>query len=141
MAGLDDHENRDEQEDTFKDMVEAEEVFRAGVHDGADPFEQQPGGEKIEALEGVKTGGLIAFELAGGEDDDGCNPADRGDVAEDSGCAGRHASQGVRRRSWGEGTGGRASCGGRLARAAVAAKRSGTGDFTTALCAKGHGFM
>src|SRR5579863_4514101 len=90
----------------------------------------------------MKTDVLIALEFAGGEDNDGGNAAEWiRDIAKDGGGAGRHAGEGVGCRSGRDGASGGSSRSGRLARTAVSAKSGGSGDFTTALCAKRHGFQ
>jgi hypothetical protein len=142
MAGLDHHEHGNKQKNAFEEVVPAKETARTGIHDRTCPHQQQPDGEQIEALERVKTDVVIAFKFAGSEDNDGGNPAERiRDIAEDGGGAGRHAGEGVGRRSGWDGTRGGTARGGCLARTAVSAKSGGSGDFTTALCAKWHGFQ
>lgn len=52
---------------------------------GDEPFDQEPGDEDVESLEGVEVEALVALELRAGEDGDAGDPADPGDVAEQGG--------------------------------------------------------
>jgi hypothetical protein len=76
--------------------IQREVVARIEPCDGAhNPVNNQPRGEEVEPLKGVETDEVVFLELAGGEHDDGGNPADGGYVAEDCGGAGGEAGKRV----------------------------------------------
>lgn len=85
MTCLDDHEDRDAQDERFEQVVKPDEVARTGIHDWPDPFQQEPGREKIETLEGMESNIVIGLEFLRGQNDYRGDPAHRRDVTED-GC-------------------------------------------------------
>jgi hypothetical protein len=83
VTGFDDHENRDGEQKAAEEMVKSHEMYGAGVHDGAEPVQQEPDCEQIEPLEGMETHSVVVLEFPGSEHNHGGDPTDNRDVAKD----------------------------------------------------------
>src|SRR5581483_10478675 len=92
------------------------------------PVLNQPGNEKIEALEGMEARCAVRAKPVGGQYDDRGDPPDPGYVAEDGCCARSHPRERIGLR-W---------SGARLARAAAAAERIRHAHLISALAAIRH---
>src|SRR5271157_1808768 len=95
---------------------------------------QQPGDEKIQPLKSVEADDAVVTEAAAGQYDDGGNPAEARDIAEDRGGTGIDGGQGVAHGGFGVG---RSGAGNRLLSAAPRTVESRP-YLVSALAAKRH---
>ena len=96
VGGFHHHEDGHAEEDGLNDGVEVKtgDALQEGPQD---LIVEEPGDEQVEPLEAMEADEAITTEAAAGQDDDGRNPADAGDVTEDGGGAGIDSGQRIRR--------------------------------------------
>ncbi len=144
-AGLDDHEDRNGQQQAFEDPVQMHtRIGKCETHGADDPLHHQPGSKQIEALERVESNHCIRLKTPGGQNNYCRDPANGRDIATDGSSSGGDIGERIlprvvrrgRRRS--EGT---SSAGFRcaLSGSTVRAKLVRVSRALSALCAKCHG--
>src|ERR1019366_7376582 len=133
VSGLHHHEDGHGDEYQLNEAME----MKAGdaLQDGAQHLiVQQPGDEKVQPLKSVEADDAVLTETTAGQHDDGGNPADARDVAEDRGGTGIDGGQGIAHGGFGVG---RSSVGDRLLDAAPRTVESRP-HLVSALAAKRH---
>src|SRR5450755_4853113 len=91
-AGLDDHEDRHSDQHSLDDAVEVRARDNRN-HGLEDPIVNQVRDEQVKALKSMEAHYGVGAKAFGGQDDDGTNPADSGNVAEHRGGARRNGSE------------------------------------------------
>src|ERR1035438_9120079 len=94
VSSLHHHENGHAEEDELDEVLElkpGDALKEVAEHH----IVQEPGDEEVQTLKTVEADEAVVTEATAGQHDDGSDPADAGDIAEDGGGAGIDRGQGI----------------------------------------------